>query len=159
LIFAKKSTKGDKRMADVLHQVGIQAPPSQIYKALTEEEGLKSWWSEHSRIEPTVGSVASVSFYNNAVTFKLKISELVPNSKVVWAVEAGPPDWANTTITWTISEHEGQSMLHLAHRGFASTEGNFAAVNYNWGWYVTSIKFLLEKGEGMPHTDADLVAA
>jgi hypothetical protein len=47
-------------------------------------------------------------------------------------------------------------MLHLAHSDFASTGGNFAGVNYNWGWYVTSIKFLLEKGEGMPHTDADL---
>ena len=143
-------------MADVLHHAGIQAEREQIYAALTQEKGLKSWWSQHSTIEPTVGSVASVSFYNNMVTFKLRIAELEPNSKVVWAVEGGPPDWNNTTISWTITEHEGQSMLHLAHRGFASTEGNFAAVNYNWGWYVTSLKFFLEKGKGMPHTDADL---
>jgi uncharacterized protein YndB with AHSA1/START domain len=144
-------------MADVLHQVGIKAAPQQIYTALTETDGLKSWWSEHSHTEAKVGSVASVSFYNNAVTFKLRIAELAPGNKVVWAVEGGPPDWANTKITWTISENNGQTMLHLAHRGFASTEGNFANVNYNWGWYVTSLKFYLEKGEGMPHTDADLM--
>ena len=146
-------------MADVLHQVGIQASPQELYSALTEVDGLKAWWSEHSVIEPTVGSLASVSFYNNAVTFKLRIKELQPDEKVVWAVEGGPPDWANTNITWTISQNNGQSMLHLAHRGFASTEGNFANVNYNWGWYVTSLKFYLEKGEGMPHTDADLPPA
>ena len=140
-------------MADILHQAGIQATPQQLYIALTQEAGLKSWWSEHSAIE---GDLATVSFYNNMVTFKLRITESEPNSKVVWAVEGGPPDWANTTITWAISEHEGQTMLHFAHRGFASTGGNFAGVNYNWGWYVTSIKFYLEKGEGMPHTDADL---
>lgn len=143
-------------MADVLHQVGIQASPEKLYAALTETAGLKSWWSEHSSIEPREGSLASVSFYNNAVTFKFRIAELVPNKKIVWAVEGGPPDWADTKITWSLSENEGQTMLHLAHRGFTSTEGNFAAVNYNWGWYVTSLKFYLEKGKGMPHTDADL---
>lgn len=140
-------------MADVLHQVAIQATPAQLYAALTKENGLKNWWSEHSTVE---GSLTSVSFYNNMVTFKLRVAEQEPNSKVVWAVEGGPPDWANTTITWTIGEHEGQTMLHLAHRGFASTEGNFAGINYTWGWYLTSIKFLLEKGKGMPHTDADM---
>ena len=143
-------------MADVLHQVGIQASPEKLYTALTETAGLKSWWSEHSSIEPKEGSLASVSFYNNAVTFKLRIAELVPNKKIVWAVEGGPPDWADTKIIWTLAENKGQTILHLAHRGFASTEGNFAAVNYNWGWYVTSLKFYLEKGKGMPHTDADL---
>ena len=143
-------------MADILHQVGIQASSEKLYAALTEIEGLKGWWSEHSSIEPKEGSLASVSFYNNAVTFKLRLAQLIPNKKIVWAVEGGPPDWADTTITWTLSENEGQTMLHLAHRGFASTEGNFASVNYNWGWYVTSLKFYLEKGKGMPHTDADL---
>jgi uncharacterized protein YndB with AHSA1/START domain len=144
-------------MADILHQVGFKASPQAVYAALTQTDKVKSWWSEHSVFEAQVGTLASVSFYNNMVTFKLRITELVPDQKVVWAVEGGPPDWANTTITWTISTHEGQTMLHLAHRGFASTEGNFAGVNYNWGWYMTSLKFYLEKGEGMPHTDADLM--
>jgi activator of HSP90 ATPase len=140
-------------MADVLHQVGVNSSSKELYEILTTEEGLQSWWSQHSDID---GAKVTVSFYNGMVTFVLNVAESVPGEKVVWEVEGGPPDWADTTITWTISEHEGQTMLHLAHSGFASTAGNFAAVNYNWGWYVTSIKFLLEKGEGMPHTDADL---
>jgi len=143
-------------MADILHAVGIGAAPEDVYKALTEESEVRAWWSEHSDFEPTVGSLASVSFYNNMVTFKLRVTELAPAQKVVWSVEGGPPDWANTTITWTLAAENGQAMLHFAHRSFASTEGNFAGVNYNWGWYITSLKFYLEKGEGMPHTDADL---
>ncbi len=143
-------------MADILHQVGVQASQEEVYSALTEQAGLKSWWSEHSVIEPTVGSLGRVNFYNNAVTFEFRVEELVPGEKVVWAMEVGPPDWLDTTITWSLSADQGQTMLHFAHRGFASTDGNFAGVNYNWGWYITSLKFLLEKGEGMPHTDADL---
>jgi uncharacterized protein YndB with AHSA1/START domain len=147
--------KGERTMADVLHQVGIQASPEKVFAALTQAEGLKGWWSEHSVIEPVKGSLANVSFYNNAVTFKLRINELTPG-RIVWAVEGGPPDWADTDITWTLTKDNGQTIVHLAHRGFASTEGNFASVNYNWGWYATSLKFYLEKGKGMPHTDADL---
>jgi uncharacterized protein YndB with AHSA1/START domain len=143
-------------MADVLHQVGIQSSPKTVFTALTEENGIKAWWSEHAKAQAKVGFLNEVSFYGASVTFKLRVKELDPDKKVVWAVESGPPDWANTDITWTISKHDGQTLLHLAHRGFASTGGNFAAVNYNWGWYVTSLKFYLEKGQGMPHTDADM---
>jgi uncharacterized protein YndB with AHSA1/START domain len=143
-------------MADILHQVGIGASKEDLYSALTEQASLKRWWSEHSEIEPIAGSQARVSFYNNMVTFEFLVEELVPEEKVVWAMVGGPPDWLNTTITWSLSIEEGQTMLHFAHRGFASTDGNFASVNYNWGWFITSLKFLLEKGEGTPHTDADL---
>lgn len=143
-------------MADILHQVGLQTSREDVFQALTEQSGLKSWWSEHSVIEPRVGSLAKVSFYNNAVTFEFRITELVPGEKVVWSLEGGPPDWLETVITWNLSAEEGQTMLNFVHSGFASTGGNFASVNYNWGWYITSLKFLLEKGKGMPHTDADL---
>ena len=143
-------------MADVLHELGIQATPDAVYAALTEEAGIKAWWSEHTKAEPAVDFQNEVSFYGNMVTFKLRNQALEPGKQVVWAVESGPPDWANTTISWTLSPQDGQTMLNFAHRGFASTGGNFASVNYNWGWYVASLKFYLEKGEGMPHTDADM---
>lgn len=146
-------------MADVLHQVGMSASQEQLFSALTQEREIKQWWSEHSSFKAEVGSEASVSFYGGMVEFKLRVAELVPGEKVVWIVEGGPPDWENTIITWTFSEGEhGQTSVHLAHTGFASTGGNFAGVNYNWGWYMTSLMFYLEKGAGMPHTDADMPA-
>ena len=46
--------------------------------------------------------------------------------------------------------------MDFAHRGLEMPEPAFANINYNWGWYLTSLRFYLEKGEGMPHTDADM---
>lgn len=142
-------------MADILHLVGIQDTREKIYAALTETAGMQKWWSQHSEAEPKVGSLATIGFYGGMVEFKMRVKELEPDSKIVWAVEAGPPEWDNTTVTWTLSDGPGQSMLHLAHSGFASTEGEFANLNFNWAWYLVSLKFYLEKGKGMPHTDAD----
>jgi uncharacterized protein YndB with AHSA1/START domain len=143
-------------MANILHQVAITATLEEVYEAITEANGLQNWWSQHSEIEASEGTLASISFYNNAVTFKLRVSELMPD-KVVWVVEGGPPDWADTVITWTLATRDGQTVVNFAHRGFVSTDGNFASINYNWGWYLTSLKLYLEQGEGMPHTDADLM--
>ena len=144
-------------MADILHQTTIKASPETVFAALTKAEGIKAWWSEYTVAEPSVGFVNEVSFYGNMVTFKLRNNELTAGQKVHWAVEGGPHDWADTNITWTLSAQDGQTGLHFAHTGMASTEGNFAGANYTWGWYITSLKFYLEKGEGMPHTDADMM--
>lgn len=142
-------------MADILHQVTIAKPAGEIYTALTEKQGLQAWWSQHSEIEAAVGSTARVSFFGDMVVFELKIVELVAGQKVVWEITASPPEWENTTITWSLAEENGMTTVDFAHTGFASMEGSFPGINYNWGWYLTSLKFYLEKGEGMPHTDAD----
>lgn len=147
---------------DSLHQVGIKASPEAIYKALTEQDGIQSWWSEHTKAEPVVGSLNEVSFYGGMAVFMLRNAALASGEKVVWAVEGGPPPWVGTEITWTMSPGEGpaegQTILDLAHRGLNLPEGPFASINYTWGWYLTSLKFYLEKGEGMPHTDADMAS-
>jgi uncharacterized protein YndB with AHSA1/START domain len=148
-------------MADIFHLAGIKAEPNEVFEALTHQDHIRSWWSQFTEASPEVGALNVVSFYGGMAEFKLRVQELVPDEKVVWAVEGGPPDWADTTITWSLSAGEGmtagQTMVHLAHRGFAEMDASFANVNYNWGWYLTSLKFYLEKGEGMPHTEADMM--
>ena len=147
-------------MADILHLVGIRADRSQVFDALTRQAHIRSWWSQFTQAEAAVGAVNRVSFYGGMVVFELTVETLAPGEKVVWAVTGGPPEWLGTQITWTLSDGEGpnagHTMVHFAQTGFESTGGNFASVNYNWGWYLTSLKFYLEKGAGMPHTEADL---
>lgn len=147
---------------DSIHQVGIKAAPEAIYKALTEQDGIKSWWSKYTKAEATINAVNEVSFYNGMVVFKLRNAELITGEKVAWSVEGGPPPWIGTKITWTMSPGEGpaagQTIVDFAHRGLDLPEVPFASINYTWGWYLTSLKFYLEKGEGMPHTDADMAS-
>lgn len=147
---------------DSLHQVAIKAPPEAIYRAITEQNGFKSWWSEHAEADPAEGGLNEVSFYGGLAVFKLRNTALLADEKVVWAVEGGPPPWIGTEITWKMSPGEGaaagQTVLDLAHRGLELPEGPFASINYTWGWYLTSLKYYLEKGEGMPHTDADMAS-
>ena len=145
---------------DSIHQVGIKATPEAIYAALTEQDGIKSWWSEHTTAEAVPNAVNEVSFYGGMAVFKLRNTKLKAGEKVVWSVEGGPPPWMNTEISWEMSPGDGpmtgQTVVDFAHRGLELPEKPFGNVNFTWGWYLTSLKFYLEKGAGMPHTDADM---
>ena len=143
-------------MVDILHAVTINAPPAAVYAALTEQNGLRSWWTEHATAEPKVGTVATFSFYGGRAVFNFHIDALEPARNVAWAVEQGAPGWEHTRITWDLADDKGQTNVLFGHRDWASTEGNYASTNYIWGWYLTSLKNYLETGTGTPHTDADM---
>ena len=143
-------------MADILHEVTINASPKQVYAALTRQDGLQSWWTEHAEAKAAVGTVSTFSFYGGMAVFKLSVDELEPDSQVQWGVQQGPPGWENTHITWDLSEDEGKTKLLFGHRDWASTKGLYANTSYNWAWYMTSLKAYVESGKGTPHTDADM---
>jgi uncharacterized protein YndB with AHSA1/START domain len=141
-------------MPNILHEVTIEAPADKVYKALTEQAGLAAWWTHHTKAEPRVGSIAEFGFYGGQAVFKMKIDTLEPGSTVNWSVQGGgPPDWANTRVTWDLSTEENGTKVLLGHRGFASEDGSFANTNYNWGWFLTSLKSYIETGKGTPNTD------
>lgn len=138
-------------MPDILHQVPIQAPPDQVYAALTEQAGLGSWWTDDVSAKPEQGSVAEFGFEGGEVVFRMRVDELSPGRKVAWTVlDPAPPEWDGTRVTWELSPADGGTSLRFGHRDWASTEGSFAAINYNWAYYLTSLKDYLEQGEGFP---------
>ena len=141
-------------MPDILHELTIEATPDAVYAAITEENGLKGWWTTHTKAQPAVGSVAEFGFMGGQMVFKMKIKTLEAGKTVNWDVEGGgPPDWAATRVTWDLTPVEGGTKVLFGHRGYASSEGSFASVNYNWGYFLTSLKAYVETGQGMPNTN------
>ena len=140
-------------MPDILHEVTIKAAPDKIYQALTEQKGLASWWTVHTKAKPQVGNVNEFTFNNGAYVFKMEIDKLEPSKKVHWKALQGAPDWPGTRVTFDISDGEDGTKLLFGHRDYASTEGSFASVSYNWAWFLTSLKSYLEDGKGTPYAD------
>ncbi len=138
-------------MVDILHMVEIFESTDKVFDAITQEKGIQSWWSEDTQAEPKQGADVVVGFHNKAMVFNFNITEFKENEKVVWVVKSGPPDWDNTTISWTIMQDEDKTILNFSHTGFASLEGGFPSYNFNWGLFLASLKSYVERGEGMPH--------
>ena len=76
-------------MAEIKHLLHINASLTKVYQAITEEEGLKNWWTN-------------------------------------------------------------QTILRFTHGNWRESTDFFASCNYHWGYYLRSLKLLLETGEGTP---------
>ena len=69
-------------MVDILHAILIDASPEIVYNAITQEGGLKSWWTTDVKAEQKEGTVSVFGFYNHSVVFKMQIDEL---SNATWS--------------------------------------------------------------------------
>lgn len=139
-------------MADILLMVPVEAMPEEVFRALSEPEGLRGWWTTAVEGNGEVGETLIFRFEGGQVEMRMGVAEKEAPTSLEWTVEEpSPPEWEGTKVTWDLHGEGGQTQLSFAHRNWQSTEGSFAAINYNWAWYLTSLKEYVEKGEGTPH--------
>jgi len=46
-------------MVDILHRIGVNSSPDDVYEALTTTEGLSGWWTTNTHGNGLVGGVPS----------------------------------------------------------------------------------------------------
>lgn len=139
-------------MFDILHEVTIEASPDKVYQAITEEKGLAGWWTTHTTAQAKVGTISEFGFEGGNMIFKMKVDKLEPGHTVQWTPLQGAPDWGGTVVTWDLTPVEKGTKLLFGHRNYASTEGPYASVNFNWGWFLASLKAYVETSKGMPYS-------
>ena len=140
-------------MPDVLLEVPILATPDKVYEAITEQQGLAGWWTPDVVARAEAGSVAEFVFTGGPAgrfVVKMEIAALEPGRTVYWNVKQGAPEWTGTRVTWDLTPVDGGTSVRFAHRDYASTEGSFASVGFNWAWFLISLKDYLETGKGWP---------
>jgi uncharacterized protein YndB with AHSA1/START domain len=140
-------------MPDIKHLLVINSPASKVFKAVTETKGLMGWWTAGASAEPTLNSTAVFNF-GDSFHNEMKVVELVPGKMVRWLCEKGDKEWIGTTIIFTLKENEDKTTLTFEHNGWENTTDFFASCNYNWGWYMTSLKDYCEKGKGRPFPES-----
>jgi uncharacterized protein YndB with AHSA1/START domain len=127
-------------MANMRHEVEIDAPPEKVFEAITTQAGLRGWWTADSMAEPRVGSVAVFGFYNRRLLFRMRIEKLTPGKKVVWTCLGENDEWKGTRLIWQISQKEGTTVLRFVHGDWRSISGYFAYCNSTWGMLMYRLK-------------------
>jgi uncharacterized protein YndB with AHSA1/START domain len=140
-------------MINMPHQIMINATPEKVYDAITTTEGIKGWWSTDAKVEPQVGSIAEVAFYNRQAVFQLHIDRLEPGKLVEWTAQHDMPAWKGTKIRFDLSVNEnGATIVNFNHSGFTSMEGPYAMINTTWGSLMYILKQYVEgKNPGAWH--------
>jgi uncharacterized protein YndB with AHSA1/START domain len=133
-------------MKTIIHHVAIKAPATEVHDAIVSPEGLANWWT------------TDVS--QDADVLKLHFMEgmgphmkIVKNDKsqVTWRCIGGHDNWQDNTFTFDLNHEEG--MTHLMFRQHYTVEMPdevYGTYNYNWGYYLDSLRQYCEEGTGKP---------
>jgi uncharacterized protein YndB with AHSA1/START domain len=141
-------------MVDIVHRVGIKAPASKVYSALSTVDGLAGWWTTATTGSPEVGGDIAFRFFTEAGDeiggFEMDVLELVPDQKVRWRVKAGPAEWVGTDIEFSLSRQDEHTIVMFGHRHWREEVEFMAHCSTKWGTFLLSLRDLVETGSGRP---------
>jgi uncharacterized protein YndB with AHSA1/START domain len=141
-------------MVDIVHRVGIKAPVSQVYAALSTIDGLAGWWTRSTTGRSQVGEVIAFCFHTETGEeiggFDMDVLDLVPDQKVRWRVEAGPAEWLGTEIEFLLSRQDDHTIVRFGHRKWREEVEFTAHCSTKWATFLLSLRDLVETGEGKP---------
>ncbi len=141
-------------MPDIIHRIGVQAPPASVYRALSTIDGLAGWWTRDTTGSPKVGEAIVFTFRDPAGTevgrCEMEVLELSPNDQVRWRVKDGPPEWVGTTVSFALSEQDGMTILLFGHRGWREGVEFMAHCSMKWAVFLLSLRDFAAHGSGRP---------
>jgi uncharacterized protein YndB with AHSA1/START domain len=134
----------------------VDQTPEAVFAAINDVRG---WWS--GQIDGSTDKLGSefTYRYGDVHYSKQKITELVPNKKVVWLVldsylsfVEDQAEWNGTKITFEIAKNGDKTEVRFTHLGLEPEHECFTACSDAWGSYITgSLRNLIATGRGQPN--------
>jgi uncharacterized protein YndB with AHSA1/START domain len=136
-------------MPSIKHLLVINTPPKKVYSAINKTEGLCGWWTTGAKTDGCTGGTAEFVF-GERYYVKMKITILKDNKTIEWECLEGDKEWIGTTFLFDIEDKDGTAILRFSHNNWKEETDFFASCNFNWGYYLNSLKQYCETGTGTP---------
>jgi uncharacterized protein YndB with AHSA1/START domain len=136
----------------ILMQFDIAADRSTVHKALSTEQGIRSWWSKRTN-GPTDGQLR-VNFPDVPQPFEFAVAR-DDDEQVDWVTGGFPPWWAGTTIRWQMMDNPEApgTRLLFSHRDYEPDNPVIPIVTPAWAQIILRLKAYAETGEPQPFFD------
>ncbi|MHB8684394.1 MAG: SRPBCC family protein [Dehalococcoidia bacterium] len=138
-------------MKTIHHAFEIAAPRETVFTSLTTTEGLSAWWTTGAKAdEAAVGARIDLRF-RGPFNPQMRITEFDPHAHVRWEGVGGHEAWGETTIRFELDATGGGTQVRFWQQlGPELSDEAVATANFNWGYYLDSLRLLCETGSGKP---------
>ena len=138
-------------MADIIHRVGIKAPVSDVFAAVSTVDGVAGWWTKETT---GAGNEIDVRFLTPSGKeiggMTMDVTKVEPNRKVQWRFKSGPDEWIGTDATFDLYQDGENTILLFGHRNWREPVEFMAHCSMKWATFMLSLKELVETGRGKP---------
>jgi uncharacterized protein YndB with AHSA1/START domain len=132
-------------VTEIVLEQRIAAPPSTVYRFLTESEKWKLWQGVDAKLDARVGIFSM--FMGNGMAARGQFVELVLDSRVVftwgWVDRPGIPPGSTTVEIELNAEGEGTRLV-LTHRSVPENEA--ALQEMGWSHYLPRLALVAAGG-------------
>jgi uncharacterized protein YndB with AHSA1/START domain len=137
-------------MKTIIHVTNLAVSRDRVHQALATIDGLAAWWT--TKVEGDTGPGGIIDFtFAGDFNPSMKVTDTGAPSRLCWACVGGVEQWADNTFRFDLEDRDGAT--HLCFRqDYASelSEDDYGSYNYNWGYYLESLRQYCETGIGKP---------
>lgn len=134
----------------------VDQTPEQAFNAINNVRG---WWSETLKGSSEKLNDEFTYQYKGMHSTTHKLTEVIPNKKVVWLVTDSylsfvqdHDEWTGTTISFDISGENDKTKIVFTHHGLTNETECFDACSKGWTYYIQqSLLPLITTGKGKPN--------
>lgn len=134
--------------------ITVNITPQQAFGIISR---VSDWWI--MEVEGKTENLNDEFTVHAGTTWKsFKITEVVPNQKMVWLVtDCNLPwntdlkEWKGTEIVWEVSTNNNSTQINFTHKGLLKLDCGNQCMNA-WGNYIKQSLFkLITEGKGLPN--------
>lgn len=144
-----------KKTRSIEKTVTIAAPPEEVWKALSEGEGIKAWFAPDARVTPGAGGKVFLS-WGPGMEGASTIEIWEPNQRMrTRDSRSEQPGRAEIAVDYILEGKGGTTTLRLVHSGFgAGADWDAELDNTSRGWdvFMSNLRYYLEHQRGKPCT-------
>ncbi len=133
----------------------VDKTPQEVFDAINNVRG---WWSENIEGDTYELNAEFLYQYKDVHVCKMKITELIPDKKIVWHVMENhfsftndKSEWKDNYIVFDIITKENQTQLRFSQYGLTPANECFNVCNDAWTDYISnSLRNLIMYSKGQP---------
>ena len=138
-------------MADILHDLTIEAPPDRVFDCFTTPGGLDVWWTKTSAGEARLGAEFSL-FFGPEYDWRAKVTRCNPGREFELQMTRAHVDWLGTRVGVQLEKDgEGGTRVRFYHAGWPKDNEHWRISCYCWAMYLRLLRRYLEYGETVPY--------
>ena len=135
-------------MKTILHAFDIKADREEVRRALTTLEGLSGWWTTEVTGQTEEGGVIHFTF-DGDFNPDMRVDESSEDA-IRWTCVGGHEPWLDNTFEFEISGQAPVNFMMRQHYAQELSDRAYGIYNFNWGYYLDSLRSLVESGNGKP---------
>ena len=154
-------TSPDKATRAIELAVEIDAPAEAVWKAISEGEEVRRWFSPEARIDPGVGGSVWLS-WGPGMDGEAPITIWEPGKRLRWVESHGSSEEGDETgaavevaVEFHVETRGGGAVVRLVNSGFSAAadwDDYYDALLAGWTYFLWNLRFYMERHHGQPRT-------